>query len=42
MAIGAEDDVDAGVEIGDGLVVVGLEIVEKDGLHNSKVNKIMV
>lgn len=36
LAVGAEDDIDAGVEIGDGLVFVGLEIVEQDGLHNSK------
>jgi hypothetical protein len=36
LAVGAEDDVDAGVEIGDGLVFVGLEIVEQDGSHNSK------
>ena len=40
MAVGAEYDIDPGVEIGDGLVFVGLEIVEDDGLHISKdVNK---
>ena len=36
LSVGSQNDIDPGVEIVDGLLLVGLEIFEQDGLHDSK------